>query len=226
MVASHSKRLRKASPSLVRRLAWPGTISVVLAAIAACGGSSEGSNDWGDPSAGSGGALGISGSTGVAGGNHTGTAGSTSTSASGSTTGGKQSSGGQPSQHGGSNPTPEQGGNDAGGGAGKPPRPPMPHDMGGADGVGADCPTIPPTDKAECTDLLKCKYPELNCNCEGPEDDRAWKCKAPKPMCPAMPPKDADACKTTEPPAPPCHYEKPAVNCACVANAWACTAVL
>src|SRR3954469_24381209 len=96
-------------PSLARRLAWPGTVSLVLAAIAACGGSSSGDGDNG-PSAGTGGAFHFAGASSTTAGHNSGTSGSSS----GNTTGGKPGSGGAPGKGGDSSgPSPGEGGDNA-----------------------------------------------------------------------------------------------------------------
>jgi len=253
MPTAHSSNPTNSASSLARRLAWPGTISLVLAGIAACGGSSSGDPNFNDARAGSGGALGIAGwkgTTGAIAGHTSGTAGSSS----GNATGGKSGTVVEPPPGGDSGDGPEEGG--AGGDSGKPgdpkpgdpkpgdpkpgdpkpgdPKPgdPKPGDpkpplgMAGAGGLDEACPLEAPADKAACTeDMLKCDYPDISCNCAGPEDDRKWKCKLPpKPMdtCPPMPPKDAAACKTQDPPAAPCHYEDPVTDCACTEDKWVC----
>jgi hypothetical protein len=107
--------------------------------------------------------------------------------------------------------------------------PKPPEGMGGMGGAGEDdaaCPMARPMDKSDCTDALECDYPQLVCRCEGPEAGRTWRCtQPPKPMnqCPPMPPKDAAACKTAEPPSPPCHYDEAGLDCACAADKWKCT---
>ena len=213
------------SPSLIRRLAWPGAVTIALAALAACGGSSAGFDDGnGNPSAGAGGSASVAGTGGTQGGTTPGT--------SGSANGGKQTAGGGDTGEamGGAPemPGPEEGGADAGGAPGKPNEPPdPPGGMAGAGGLDPNCPLEPPTGMDECTDLLKCNYPGLECRCEGPEVDRSWKCKEPpKPMtmCPPMAPEEDAPCKTKdeEPAPPPCHYEEPAVDCTCAADKWAC----
>lgn len=227
MTAPRSSTLIGTARSLTRRFIWPGTISLVLAAHAACGGSSTGDTDSPTASGGSAGALGHSGSTSTTAGHNTGTSGSSSSS-SGNSSGGKQATGGQAAAAGDATMGPDEGGADAGGQPGKPPKPP--HEMGGAGDDDASCPTAAPTDKAECTAKAKCNYPELVCNCDGPEDDRTWKCKQPpKPpenMCPPMAPKDAAACKTADLPAPACHYTEPAVECQCIDDKWVCSEVI
>lgn len=227
MVAPRSEQSLNAISKLARQLAWPTAISCALAAFAACGGSSEGDTDFDNPTGGTGGkggSVGVSGSTGTKGGQGNGT--------SGSTTGGKQTGGGETSVGGDPGQGPEDGGDGPGpgpgeGGAPGVPDPMHPPGMAGAGGADADCPAEPPKDKAACTTVLKCKFAETECNCDGPEKDRRWHCKEPpKPMdeCPPMAPKDGAACETAEPPAPPCHYDEPAVvDCNCAADKWACT---
>ena len=236
MPTAHSTNRTNSSSSLARRLAWPGTISLVLVAIAACGGSSSGDNDFNEAHAGSGSAG--KSSTGTTAGHNSGTSGSSSvgnasgSSSAGNATGGKHGVS-EPPAGGDSSSGPDDGG--AGGEPGMPPKPgdPKPGDpkpplgMAGAAGLDEDCPLEPPADKAACTeDKLKCDYPDISCNCAGPEDDRNWKCKQPpKPMdmeCPPMPPVDASACKTQAPPAAPCHYADPVTDCACTADKWTC----
>src|SRR6478752_3598665 len=234
MLPRRSTQPTNTPPSLARRLAWPGTVSVVLAAIAACGGSSTGNADFSGSSAGAGGALGIAGSFTTTAGRSSGASGS----ASGGANGGNLASGGERAVGGRASADADEGGKDAGGESGMPGgpgMPGMPHDppmppggIGGAAGENSeDCPLEPPTDKAACAEeMLRCEYPDLNCNCEGPkEEERKWKCRQPpKPMemCPPLAPEDATDCKTAEPPAPPCHYEEAAVDCACTDDKWSC----
>lgn len=230
MVAPQAVTPKNPHRSLVRRLAWPGTISLALAVFAACGGSSTDDPDS-SSSGGKGGSLGVSGST---------TGGKQSTGTSGSSTGGKQSTGGSQQAQGGGGPAGASNGGtgprgpggpgagagagpDEGGAPGKPPKPP--EGMGGAD-AGIDCPAVAPADKSKCTEVGKCDFAELECRCDGPEADRTWKCKEPpKPMntCPATAPVVDSACVTPEGAAPPpCHYEEPALDCKCKSNKWAC----
>ena len=170
--------------------------------------------------------MGVSGSTGTTAGRSNGTSGSSSSS-SGNSSGGKQATGGHAAEGGDAPIGPVEGGADAGGQPGKPHEPPKPpHEAGGAGGVELDCPATPPADKAECTDMGKCDYPDLECRCEGPEDARKWKCKQPpKPpenMCPPAAPRDDASCKAAELPATACHYEDPKVDCTCTADKWVC----
>lgn len=243
MPTAHPSNHTKTSSLLARRLAWPGTISLVLAAIAACGGSASDDGNFNDAHAGSGsgGAFGTAGkgTTGTTAGHNSGTSGG----ASGNATAGKQGTS-EPTAGADSSSGPDDGG--AGGEPGMPGKPgdpkpgdpkpgdPKPGDpkpplgMAGAAGLDEDCPLEPPTDKAACTEeMLKCAYTDISCDCAGPEDDRKWKCKQPpKPMsmCPPMPPMDASACKTQDPPAAPCHYEDPVTDCACTEEKWLCAA--
>jgi hypothetical protein len=207
---------KSSHPSLIRHLAGPAAVTVALAALAACGGSSAGVND-GIPSAGAGGSASTAGTTAGQGGATSGSAGSAN--------GGKQTVGGGATMGGNAGTGQQDGGRDAGGAPGEPRDPPG--GMAGAGGTEADCPLQPPSNSGDCTDLLKCKYPGLECRCEGPEADRNWKCKEPpKPMsmCPLVAPAEDAPCKTKaeEPAPPPCHYEEPAVDCQCTADKWAC----
>jgi hypothetical protein len=220
--------------SLIRRLAWPATVSIVLAAITACGGSSTGDLDHG-PSAGAGGTFHFGGASSTAAGRNSGTSGSPAEN----TSGGKPGFAGGSAIAGDSSSGPDEPGNGAAGEPGDPkpgdPKPgdPKPGDppkpplgVAGAGGEDADCPLQPPADKAACIDdMLKCDYPDIACKCGGPEDDRKWTCKAPPNLmkqCPPMPPVAASVCKTADPPLAPCHYEEPTIDCTCAANKWVC----